>query len=113
MPNEMADIADDFEEFWTISTRKKSKGHARLAYVRARRKASKEVIHDAYRRYCEETFGSPFICHPATWLNGERWLDEEDYGDIVSRGGRGGGGTAGQERLANGRGTIIRAVFGD
>lgn len=108
MPSEMAEIADDFEEFWVISTRRIAKGYARLAYVRARRKASKEEIHEAYRRYCLHTLGTDphYICHPSSWLNAERWTDETDSEVSAPRR------SASEQRLHLARGNLARAALG-
>lgn len=113
MPSEMADIADDFEEFWTISNRRVKKGYARLEYVRARRKASKEAIHEAYKLYCFRTRGEEphWIAHPSSWLRGERWLDEEDS-EVIASNRQAGRGTPAEQRLHLARGNLARAALG-
>lgn len=69
----------DFDDFWDICPRKIGKGQARKAYATARSKTDKETIIAGMRRYSITAKGTEtkFIAHPATWLNGERWDDEE------------------------------------
>ena len=75
----------EFEEkFWPLSAKKKSKAAARRAYVAARAKAgSVELLsswrtHNAAWKQKVQTGEWEFVPYPATWLNGERWLDESD-----------------------------------
>lgn len=71
-----------FDEFWTAYPRKKGKGQARTAWVKAVKKVDPAVIVAAavqFRQWCQQDGTEPqFIAHPSTWLNGERWLDERD-----------------------------------
>jgi hypothetical protein len=74
-------VNDDFEEFWSeiqAPVRKVCKKDAKRAYVKARKIAGKEPIHDGWRRYIAYVAHREpeNTCHPATWLNGERWEDE-------------------------------------
>ncbi|MGI9485455.1 MAG: hypothetical protein ACR2RF_06145 [Geminicoccaceae bacterium] len=73
-------MPDRFDEFWTLCPRKKGKGAARKAYAKARKLAEESELIDAIRRFRQECLGKDpdFICHPATWLNQERWEDEPD-----------------------------------
>src|SRR5690606_22594861 len=68
----------DFDEFWSLYPRKVGKGQARKAWSGALRKASAGEIILGVRRAAEAfSVNDPrYIPHPATWLNGERWLDE-------------------------------------
>lgn len=67
-----------FEEFWNQYPRKASKGSARRAWSKAIRIADPEMIIDAAARYAADPNRDPsFTAHPATWLNGERWLDPD------------------------------------
>lgn len=72
--------ADDaFERFWKAfpSGRKKSKGKAREAWDRARKKADPEAIIAAAAEYAASAEGvGEFVKMPATWLNGECWEDD-------------------------------------
>lgn len=73
-------MPDRFDEFWTLCPRKKGKGAARRAYSKARKLAEESELIEAMRRFRQECLGKDpeFICHPATWLNQERWEDEPD-----------------------------------
>lgn len=74
----------DFDEFWAAYPRKVGKGQAERAYATALRKADHAKIMAGLRA---QHFDGPerFIPHPATWLNGQRWLDEARSGDPVLR----------------------------
>lgn len=68
----------DFEAWWSAYPHKVGKGAARKAFQAARPKAPFGDLLQAVQRY--ERFlkqpGAPHACHPATWLNQERWTDE-------------------------------------
>lgn len=74
----------DFEKFWQAYPRKIGKGQARRAWATALKKTKADHIISAIscQKFdpCER-----FQPHPATWLNGERWLDEQAQGDPVLR----------------------------
>lgn len=86
--NELWDEEFEFE-FWPIAFKKVSVGKAREAYRAARKKASKESLLAAWRLVNEADFpdlaeekgSKQFVPMPATWLNQERWDDE----DVVAR----------------------------
>lgn len=63
----------DFERFWSAYPRKVSKGAARKAWRLAVRKVSPDAILSAVLSVTWKH--SEYDPHPATWLNGERWLD--------------------------------------
>lgn len=71
-----------FDEFWKAYPRKKDKGHARKAWDKAVKTTDPAVIVSAavqFRQWCEQDGTEPeFTPYPATWINGERWLDERD-----------------------------------
>ena len=78
-----SDDDPDFTEFWSVYPRKIAKGHARKAWraaVRGRKVDPKTIIvtaeqfRDAVRAAGTE---AKYIPHPATWLNGERYGDDE------------------------------------
>ena len=73
-----------FEQFWQAYPRKIGKGQARRAYQTALKKTDALCIMAAL---AQQRFDSRerFQPHPATWLNGERWLDEPLQGDPVLR----------------------------
>lgn len=73
------DFQREFEtEFWPVYPRKAGKGQAVKAYCTARKHTSSEIIVAGAHRYARERAGqdASFTKHPATWLNGQCWLDE-------------------------------------
>jgi hypothetical protein len=65
-----------FEEFWKTYPRREAKGAARRAWGKAVRLTNPDEILSAAARYRDDSNRDPaFTAHPATWLNGERWLD--------------------------------------
>jgi 5-methylcytosine-specific restriction endonuclease McrA len=74
----------DFVEMWVCYPKKDDKGHARIAYRAARKKADAATILAGVKRYCEKSRDTEkkFIPLCSTWLEGERWNDE----DIKSNG---------------------------
>ena len=71
-------MTEPFDQFWGAYPRRVGKGQARRAYAAALKKASHETIMsglERYKRYAA-TLDPKFVCHPSTWLNGERWEDE-------------------------------------
>jgi hypothetical protein len=71
-------LDDHFEEFWRAYPKRKSKGAARTAWDRARKRAPIALILEAAPKVTG-TGGDPrFIPHAATWLNRDGWLDEPD-----------------------------------
>lgn len=68
-----------FEAFWAEVPRKIGKGAARKAYASALRKTDAETLLEAMRRFAASQAGkdAQFIPHPSTWLNAERWTDED------------------------------------
>lgn len=70
-----------FEDFWGKYPRRVDKGHARKAWNTkvVNGKVEPFVVIDAAARFAAKVNGSDpkFIAHAATWLNGERWLDED------------------------------------
>lgn len=71
------DSEREFEQFYSTYPRRIARGQARKAYRAARKKASSELLLTGARKAAAEFLGKDvqFIPHPATWLNGERWLD--------------------------------------
>jgi hypothetical protein len=67
-----------FADFWATYPKKLDKGHAVKAYRAALKKAEPEVILAAIKAQAPTmTAGDERFCPlAATWLNGERWLDE-------------------------------------
>lgn len=75
---------EDFERFWSSYPRKVGKGQAKKAWISAIRKAEPKFIIRAMERQRFDP-RERFQPHPATWLNGERWLDQGQIGDPVLR----------------------------
>lgn len=79
-----SDDDPDFAAFWSAYPRKEAKGHARVAYRTAviRKKIDPKVIIIGAERYADDpqrrAGGRKYTAHPATWLNGERWLEQHD-----------------------------------
>lgn len=69
-----------FEEFWAAYPRKSGKGAARRSFASAMKKATLAEVMDAVSKYATivQTKEKQFIAMPSTWLNGERWLDEDE-----------------------------------
>ena len=70
---------DGFDRFWEPYPRKVGKGATRVAYARARKKVSQDVLLKALDRQIEywlwKQTAWDYIPHPKTWLNQERWTD--------------------------------------
>lgn len=74
-PRKSADDAA-FEAFWAAYPKRKDKGHARTAWVKAVRKADPDTITAAAQRFTDDPNRDPaYTPLAATWLNGERWED--------------------------------------
>lgn len=69
-----------FDDFWKAYPRKVGKGAARKSFMKALSITSSEKIMRAVNEFRRNCIGRDpqFICHPATWLNQERWDDEPD-----------------------------------
>lgn len=67
-----------FTEWYLAYPKHVGRGQAEKAYRQALKKAEPPVLLEASRKYAAACVGKDpqFIAHPATWLNGERWLDE-------------------------------------
>lgn len=84
-PSRVAPLADldedpDFVAFWSAYPRRTDKGHARQAWKRAlRKKVEPATLIGAAKSFAITQQGKQpeFIPHPSTWLNGERWNDEQ------------------------------------
>jgi hypothetical protein len=73
----------DFERLWKQYPRKTAKGNARRSFDRVMKRSDAptvDVLIAAVERYAAQfTSGKTdinYCAHLATWLNGERWLDE-------------------------------------
>lgn len=72
------EIECEFDEFWRAYPRKQDRGRALKAYMRARRAAAPRTLLEAAANFARRRSGEDPRYTPlaATWLNGERWLDE-------------------------------------
>ncbi len=70
----------EFDEWYSFFPRKVAKGAARRAFTKARKKTEQGELITSARAYAASVVGKDreFIAHPATWLNGERWLDSDE-----------------------------------
>ena len=78
------DLAVDFERFWKAFPRRVARGAALKAFQTAMRKKNAPAIDsllEAVAAYQRSVTDPKFICHPATWLRQERWLDHLE--DVV------------------------------
>lgn len=80
-----------FSEFYDAYPRKRARGQALKAYRSALKKATPAIILEGLERALPEFSGrSPDkIPYPASWLNGEGWLDESDPSSFEARLARG------------------------
>jgi hypothetical protein len=70
---------DQFAEFWNTCPRKIAKAKARSAWNAAIKKTDPEKIIAGMKSFAATEAGKEprYIAHPSTWLNGERWEDEQ------------------------------------
>jgi hypothetical protein len=76
-----SDNDPDFCAFWDVYPRKEAKGQARKAWKTATVKRgvdAKVIILGAERYRDDPRRDRNFTAHPGTWLNGERWLEQND-----------------------------------
>lgn len=84
-PDNIISSDDDFdidyylEELWAFYPRKVGKGAARRALKAAMKKVEFNELYHALTQYVTTLEGKEeqFIPHLSTWLNGERWADED------------------------------------
>ncbi len=65
----------EFEEWWKANENRVGKPAALVAYRKARSKAKAEALLDGVKRYIRSKPPDVPWCHPANWLDKERWLD--------------------------------------
>lgn len=70
----------DFDEWWRHAPRKVGRGNAERAYRAALKHATPADLLAGIQRFAGQVRGTDpqYIAHPATWLNGKRWLDEPE-----------------------------------
>lgn len=71
----------EFERVWPHYPRKVGKGEARKAWSKARKATSFDAIAQPLKEFIRVVRGSDpeKIPHFSTWLNGERWLDDQTH----------------------------------
>lgn len=69
-----------FDVWYAKYPRKVARAAALKAYLKSRESASESELLSAVERFAAEMSGKEleYIPHPATWLNGERWLDKPE-----------------------------------
>lgn len=69
----------EFAAFWAAYPRKVAKPKARAAWAKALKTTDAQTVIDAATRYALSRRGADqkYTAHPASWLNGERWTDDE------------------------------------
>jgi hypothetical protein len=71
------DTNSEFEIFWKIYPRKVAKRAAEVAFAKAAKHTPVAVILTGAGRYARDPNRvEAYTAHPATWLNGHRWLDD-------------------------------------
>ena len=67
-----------FDDFWSVWPRKEGKANAVKAYEKALKQISEPELMEKVRAYVSSPARPDvkFVPHAATWLNGERWLDD-------------------------------------
>ena len=74
-------LLDGFQEFWTAYPRKVGKLDAIKAYAKARTVATAAELLAGVEAYIKHKPAYADWCHPSSWLNKGRWMDEyEDPG---------------------------------
>lgn len=77
--HESSNTQSEFDRLWKCYPRKTAKGAAQRAFERLMKRTdapSVDVLIAAVERYASTIKDMNFCAHLATWLNGERWLDE-------------------------------------
>jgi hypothetical protein len=81
LAGETAPVAATFDQFWAVYPRKVGKTPAKKAWERATKamKMNPDDILAGARRYAAMKRGTDaqYVAHASTWLNQQRWLDED------------------------------------
>lgn len=70
-----------FESFWNVYPRKIGKRTAFKSWLAANKRGNGAVIYNGAKRLAEQVDAGKdlrYVPHPATWLNRDGWLDEEE-----------------------------------
>lgn len=71
----------NFETFWSMYPRKIAKGAALKAWLKLTpldQQLAIDALPNHVKHWKLKQTEKEYICYPATWLNGWRWLDEID-----------------------------------
>jgi len=81
------DLENEFSRLWEYYPRKVGRGAAEKAFIKARKKTSLADIAIPLKEFKANLNGTPMdkIPHCATWLNQERWLDDQTHAANRSR----------------------------
>jgi hypothetical protein len=72
--------SDAFESFWAEYPAKVGKATAVKSFKKAIKSVSIQTLIEAVKDYCKsDKVKKGVICNPSTWLNQERWNDEQVY----------------------------------
>ncbi len=73
----------DFDKFWEIYPRKEAKQRAYKAWLRIRPQngTCEQILNAIQAQKLSDQWRRGIIPHPATWLNDQRWLDENMVDD--------------------------------
>lgn len=79
-------VQDDFETFWHIYPTKKAKKDARKAWEKLKPSGEllKTILNAVEMQKQSKQWLEGYAPYPATWLNGERWNDQENKTQSVS-----------------------------
>lgn len=75
-------VGEDFEKFWLSYPRKIGKAAAKIAFAKAIEKVPLETLLAGVKTIDKSDL--KFIAHAATWLNQERWTDEDETRPIYT-----------------------------
>jgi hypothetical protein len=81
----MMALAEEFAAFWAAFPRRTGKLDAIRAYEKARRLDSAENILAGVERYKLNKPEYADWCHPSTFLNKGRWMDEDDQPVVIPK----------------------------
>jgi hypothetical protein len=78
--SQRSEHAEGFEAFWSAYPRRVARAAAAKAWNKAVTQADPDAIISGATRYAAAREGQDpkYTAHPATWLNGARWLDQPD-----------------------------------
>ena len=80
----------EFSSIYALYPRHVGRGAALKAFIRARQTVDLDTLQHAVERYAEQRAGEDprYTPHMATWLNAQRWADEDDRDQPNPQGGQ-------------------------